>query len=187
MISTFNTLFQYIKSPDCNALEDISISKKINILASTLFISLVLCMGLAILIGIIDHFGFINMDKHASSELFDKYSKGTVFFLVVILAPVIEETIFRGPITLFSKYKKSFKYIFYGFALVFGYIHIFNFEVSTSVILLSPILVAPQILLGLFLGYIRVKLGLIYSIALHALYNGVLTIPVLLFGDMLGV
>lgn len=58
--------------------------------------------------------------------------------------------------------------------------HISNFEMSTQVLLFSPLLVAPQISVGFLLGYIRVKFGLLWSMALHAIYNMVLVVPVLI-------
>lgn len=52
--------------------------------------------------------------------------------------------------------------------------HITNFEINTTIILLSPVLVLPQILLGGYFGYVRVRLGLQWSILLHSMYNGIL-------------
>ncbi|GAK88809.1 hypothetical protein JCM19297_3333 [Nonlabens ulvanivorans] len=67
------------------------------------------------------------------------------------------------------------------FALAFGAVHISNYGVSLTTILLLPIITGPQIVTGLFLGLIRVKVGLLYSMLFHALYNGVLMIPSILF------
>jgi membrane protease YdiL (CAAX protease family) len=100
--------------------------------------------------------------------------------MAVVLAPILEECIFRAPISLFKNKQKYFKYIFYGFALLFGFVHIFNYEITPEILLFSPLLVAPQISLGLLLGYLRVKLSLIYSITLHMLFNASLLIPFLL-------
>ena len=97
-------------------------------------------------------------------------SKTVLFMVAVIAAPLLEELLFRAPITLFQN-KKYFKIVFYTFALVFGFIHLSNFEITTNVLLLAPILVAPQIILGGYLGFIRVRFGLIWSILLHASYN----------------
>ena len=96
-----------------------------------------------------------------------------IFLLGAMLMPVLEETIFRGPITEFKK-PKSFKIAFYTFALLFGSIYISNFEITTNVLLLSPLFVLPQILLGSYFGYIRVRLGLTWSMLLHGCYNGIL-------------
>jgi hypothetical protein len=97
----------------------------------------------------------------------------------IILAPVLEELIFRGPL-IFFRNSRFFPYIFYGITLLFGFYHITNFELSRQVLLLSPLLVAPQLCVGVFLGYIRVRFGLLWAMLLHALYNFALLGPVLL-------
>lgn len=103
-------------------------------------------------------------------ELMKNMSKLNVFLIVVIAAPLSEELLFRAPIAFFH-HKKYFKLIFYTFAIAFGLVHLSNFEITTNVLLLAPILVAPQIILGGYLGFIRVRFGLIWSILLHASYN----------------
>ena len=60
---------------------------------------------------------------------------------------------------------------FYFLTIAFGLVHLSNFVITNNVIYFAPILVAPQIVLGGYLGFIRVKFGLLYSILLHAAYN----------------
>ena len=85
----------------------------------------------------------------------------------------MEEIIFRGPLILFKQIK-LFKIAFYAIGIIFAYVHLFNFELTTNVILFSPLLVAPQFFVGLIFGYIRIRFGLLWSILLHSLYNGLL-------------
>ena len=106
-------------------------------------------------------------------DMMKNLSKPVIFLFVVVIAPLFEELIFRAPLTLF-KGKKSFRIGFYVFAVLFGLVHISNFTMTTNVLLLAPILVLPQTLLGGYLGFIRVRFGLGWSMALHACYNGVL-------------
>ncbi|WP_435264277.1 CPBP family glutamic-type intramembrane protease [Tenacibaculum sp. nBUS_03] len=54
---------------------------------------------------------------------------------------------------------------------MFGLVHITNYTLTTNVILLTPFLIAPQTILGGYLGFIRVRFGLHWSILLHACYN----------------
>ncbi|WP_036154138.1 CPBP family intramembrane glutamic endopeptidase [Maribacter forsetii] len=121
----------------------------------------------------------LEMGKHAMDDLFENYSPLLIFFLAVVVAPFFEELLFRGPL-IFFKDSKFFKYAFYVFTIAFGFMHISNFEMSTQVVLFSPLLVAPQIGVGFLLGFIRVKFGLVWSMALHACYNMVLIVPVLI-------
>lgn len=70
--------------------------------------------------------------------------------------------------------ESHYVYFFYGVALVFGMVHSSNFTGSSGwlLLLLSPLLGAPQILLGALLGYMRTRFGLVYSILFHIAVNG---------------
>ncbi len=179
MFTVIYSLIQYIKAPNCAPLQ-VSKNEKFVKLIQLLFISLIVSFALGLLISILATTGAIDIDSHAITKLLAKKSKTTVFLMAVIAAPILEELLFRAPINLFCDFK-YFKFIFYGFALTFGFMHIVNYEISTTILLLSPILIAPQIALGLILGYTRIKLGLIYAIILHMLFNSLLIIPNLLF------
>jgi membrane protease YdiL (CAAX protease family) len=62
---------------------------------------------------------------------------------------------------------------FYGSAVLFGLLHLSNYEggLSSPIMLLA---VVPQTLVGLLLGYVRMRFGLGAAIIFHALYNLVL-------------
>jgi hypothetical protein len=49
-----------------------------------------------------------------------------------------------------------------------------NFPFSLTILLLSPILVAPQIFFGLIFGYLRVRYGFMMGFFMHALCNALL-------------
>lgn len=110
---------------------------------------------------------------HITDSLFDDSNGIKILFFAAILAPLIEELIFRGPLVYFSQ-PRAFKIAFYVIGVIFAYVHIFNFEITTNVILFSPLLVAPQFFIGLIFGFIRIRFGLIWSILLHSIYNGIL-------------
>lgn len=180
LISTFSDVTNYLKNPTYNPYVGLSTQKKLKIVGYTL----ILCFGFvfisAIPVAILESYKIINLQEHATTDLFNKYSPIIVFLMAAVLAPIIEECIFRAPLFLFRKYTKGFKYVFYIIVLIFGFIHLSNFKISTTILIVSPLLVAPQIIAGLLLGYIRVRLGLLYSILLHALFNGLAIIPSLL-------
>ncbi len=99
---------------------------------------------------------------------------GAVIFLSLLLLIIVSLLLAfkRNKIEIFLSSK--FKYFFYGTALLFGLLHGSNFTGNIYLILaFSPILGGPQIVLGLILGYIRMKNGLIYSILFHMLVNSV--------------
>ncbi len=142
-----------------------------------------LALGVSIFIGlctgILQSALGLNLGEHALEEWLDDYSPLGLAFMAVIVAPFLEELVFRGPLLWFRN-SRHFKVVFYIMALLFGYVHISNFEMSYQVMALSPLLVAPQISVGLLLGTIRVKFGLLWSMAMHGLYNLVLTAPMVL-------
>jgi uncharacterized protein len=61
---------------------------------------------------------------------------------------------------------------FYLACVLFGLVHVFNNEHFTvTFLLLAPIFILPQIICGGFLGFIRIRYGIIYSILFHSLIN----------------
>ena len=86
--------------------------------------------------------------------------------------------------TILNYWNKFYGWIFYLISIAFGLIHILNFEPSLNIYLLAPVLVAPQILIGINLGYLRIRFGLIWSILFHAFYNGILISIALLSGEI---
>ncbi|MFB6342880.1 type II CAAX prenyl endopeptidase Rce1 family protein [Saccharicrinis sp. FJH62] len=65
----------------------------------------------------------------------------------------------------------NFKWIFYFSVLVFGLVHIMNYEINIYNLLLAPFIVLPQLISGSFYGFIRVNYGMIYGIIAHILNN----------------
>lgn len=75
---------------------------------------------------------------------------------------------------------RRFPWVFYGSAVAFGLVHVFNYDygqVGVDEVLLTPLLVSPQMVGALVLGYVRVRLGFWYGVANHAAFNAVLTVP----------
>jgi len=67
---------------------------------------------------------------------------------------------------------KHYKLFFFFFAVLFGLLHIMNFTgITVHNFIFMPLLVLPQILLGLILGYIRVIYGFGYGLLFHSMVN----------------
>ncbi len=137
---------------------------------------------LGILIGILDTWTGLDFGPHVLDGFADTYSPAFVIMAAVFLAPVLEKLVFRWPMVFFRD-SLYFNYIFYSFTPVFGFYHLFNFQVTIAVLVFSPILVAPQIAVGAILGYLRVQFGLPWAILLHACYNLLLIGPLLLLNQ----
>ncbi|SNR16940.1 CPBP family intramembrane glutamic endopeptidase [Tenacibaculum jejuense] len=170
MIETFKELVAYLKNPVLEEDPNTDLQYRLKKFGHLFIISVVSIGLLTPILALIEASGLINMDNHAVVEMMENLPKIAVFFFAAVFAPLIEEVIFRGPLTIFKE-KKSFKFGFYIFAILFGLVHITNYTITTNVLLLLPVLVAPQIILGGYLGFIRIRFGLGWSILLHACYN----------------
>jgi hypothetical protein len=180
MKETFQNLIAYLKNPVLEKDINTDLSYRFNIFFQILVISLLTGIVITPLFAVFAELKWVNMENHKVQAQFANMGILQIILLGAILAPIIEEAMFRGTITAFKK-PKSFKIAFYAFALLFGFIHLFNFEITTNVLLLAPLLVLPQILLGGYLGYIRVRFGLQWSMLLHGCYNGILILISALF------
>lgn len=68
-------------------------------------------------------------------------------------------------------WQKSYGYIFYYSAIIFGFIHFKNIKGLTLSDPAFVLFVISQAFTGLSLGYLRIKYGLVYSILLHGFFN----------------
>ena len=118
-------------------------------------------------------------NEHAIERFLEKTSNSTLFLFVVILAPALEELIFRAPLSLFKR-ASYFPVVFYLSVLLFGAVHLLNFEYEAGFYGFALLLILPQLSAGIFLGFIRVKMGLGWAILLHAFHNFILLSPFLL-------
>ena len=174
-----SSLLKFALHPDYNKDNTLSLNEKFRLFIRLLALSLLVSLALALVIGLLQEVGGLELGEHAMDLLFEEYSPGFIFLVVVVLAPVLEELFFRGPMYLFRN-SSYFGLIFYLFTLLFGFYHITNFELTPTVLYLSPLLVSPQLFIGLLLGYIRIRLGLHWAILLHSAYNFALVGPLIL-------
>jgi len=172
-------LWKFLKNPVYQIDSNTSIKYKVFFLLKLLVLSLTVNIALSIIIGGVLSSLDLELGKHAIETLFNNYSYTFILFAAVILAPILEELLFRGPMFFFRK-SSNFRFFFYLFTLAFGFYHIINYEITPAILALSPLLVAPQILVGAFMGFIRIRLGLVWAMLLHASYNLVLVGSVIL-------
>lgn len=74
------------------------------------------------------------------------------------------------------------KLMFYSSVWIFGLLHISSY--TPFIFELLPfylIFVLPQLFMGLVLGYVRVKMGILYAILLHVIINTPVTLSLLLY------
>ncbi|TQI71153.1 CAAX prenyl protease-like protein [Gramella sp. Hel_I_59] len=189
MRELYYDVYNWIKHPDEVRLT-LSSGEKIKIVSKILILELFVGLLFLGLIYLIDSY-VLNLDMPL-----DDSHLILIFLLMVVIAPMIEEFIFRFPL----KYKRNyllkfinylsrgwlkdrwgsfFKYFLYLSVIVFGMIHLPNYNNSeTLFFIISPILVGSQLIGGVFLSYTRIKLGFIWSILQHSAFN----LVILLFG-----
>lgn len=78
-------------------------------------------------------------------------------------------------------YSNKFIWLFYGSALIFGVLHLANYARLDQIWYLTPLLIFPQVMLGLVLGYVRMRYGLGWAMLNHLIHNALLVIPAVLF------
>jgi len=174
-----NEVWEFLQYPVNQKLE-LDGQKRNTLFLRLLFLTVSFSIALGLLTGAISLIFNLDFGNHAMDELLKNYSPLSIFFLAVILAPVIEELIFRAPLAAF-KNPIYFKYAYYISIILFGLLHISNFEALDGQYWAIPLLVSPQVSAGIFLGYIKTKLGLFWSMLLHATHNFILVGPVLIY------
>ena len=212
IVMTFHALWRFIKKPVELSEDKASLQLKIGTCLALFLIQIPPLLVLMSLISGLEQLGLWEEDMHSLQKIFQEMEPVLIFFFAVIVAPLFEEVMFRLILKFRSNFlilwsihigvalhlgqkrsllktarkvwDKFYGRVFYLMTMAFGLMHIMNFEPSLNIYLLAPILVAPQILIGINLGYLRVRFGLIWSILFHAFYNGVLMSIALLTGEI---
>ena len=207
-------LFLFFRNPDDKPSSNQTLREKSLKLFLILILDLAIASLFALVLSALEKQGLFSMENHKIIELLKSMPKGVVFISFIIFVPIIEELIFRLYLRYKNNYLlrlivslfyvagknrkeriekqikkvwyKKYGYIFYFSAILFGFVHIFNFNSDKNLLLLFPIITAPQIFLGLFAGYLRVRFNLIWGYFLHAIHNLVLLLPFLLAGNSIG-
>lgn len=74
------------------------------------------------------------------------------------------------------KWSQHKLFVFYSSLLIFSYFHLGNYELTTELLLFSPIFLLPKILAGIFYSYVRLNSGILLAIGFHAFNNGIFKI-----------
>jgi membrane protease YdiL (CAAX protease family) len=181
-------VFKFIESPNDQRIENWTFKKNIK------YIIYILCFEL--LINILIFVPLIYLLDKVEPILHEPridYKRNTliqVLIVTAIFSPIAEEFIFRYLLRyneLFSKlinrsnWNFVFKFLVYISILLFGFVHSSNFENSSILFYcILPILVASQLIGGVFLAFLRVRFNITSSIIAHFLWNALITITPLI-------
>jgi hypothetical protein len=81
-----------------------------------------------------------------------------------------------------SFWSRRFSIVFYTTAILFAVAHIFKYPISLKLLLVTPLFVTPQFIMGLFTGFIRLRLGFGWGCFVHSLHNLIVALPFLVSG-----
>ena len=77
-------------------------------------------------------------------------------------------------------FRRNFRYFFYTLAILFGALHIMNYDINFKDLwFFTPILIAPQLLLSFMISFVRMQYGFVWAIFTHAFNNVVAITPIL--------
>jgi hypothetical protein len=94
----------------------------------------------------------------------------SLVLLVVLFFLLRKEKVFEK-IDKFCLKNKTL--IFYILLFSFGFLHLNVHDITLMLLLFSPIVVLSHICAGFMFSYVRLKLGIVYSIILHSLNNSI--------------
>ncbi|MDM8160956.1 CPBP family glutamic-type intramembrane protease [Labilibaculum sp. K2S] len=128
---------------------------------------------------------FIGLSILGSVYVFFKaaFITGTIVIIAGTLAGFILKEKKSSRVKLLRKYFKFYPVIYYFIVLLFGLVHLMNFnygDLELWMYMMLPILIFPQLYAGIVLGYIRMRYGILYSILYHTLNNLIPLIPFIL-------
>jgi len=120
--------------------------------------------------------GFLN---NLRLEIFALFQLASIVCLMAIFYIFVRQRlVFHFFDRCFDRY---FGQIFYFSTFIFGAIHLVNFTNLAELGFLSLILFLPQLVSGLFLGFTRIKYGILWSMFLHFLVNFLSLCPIFIF------
>lgn len=202
----------FLKNPVDQPVPIQTWSEKAKKLFSLLILDIPIMILLMAILSGLKAAGLFNDENNKLGMFIRTMPAWTLLFVLIILTPFFEELIFRlylryktnyvahffifltliageknhdkFEVWSFNFWNRRYMFIFYFSALLFGYVHLTNYNCSIPIILLSPIIVAPQFVVGLFIGYLRVRHDLVTGYFMHALHNAIfLCIPLLLMAN----
>lgn len=193
----YKDFFAFLRFPEENPEKIASLKEKFVYFVNLIGLDLIFAMVTFPIIGTIYYFSDF-------TSFLDDVSFFEELLLACIFAPILEEVLFRLPLKIrynpiisfinsftnqdfFENYiLRNYTYYFYFLSIIFGLIHLTNLDsYGYGVILFSLILYSNQIFGALIYGFIRLKMGFIWSIFAHSIFNFlIISIPFLIFGNI---
>jgi len=193
----------YFRAPFDRLDESVSLAGKFQGVLRILALDLGFALLAGLLIGMVNELDLVDLDNHAVATALQQFTLWQLLLIAILGTPLVEELVFRLPLRFASNpvvglariftpktdpdtdaqlaagrrawWDRNYRYVFYGLALAFALMHLTNYpEITPGLLLLSPLLVAPQFVMGILAGFLRVRYGFGWAFLLHALHNLIL-------------
>jgi membrane protease YdiL (CAAX protease family) len=130
------------------------------------------------------YFIAISVALIAISNIANDYLK-VATFIAIIIAAIVCDIRFKSmsKVQSYLLWQKVYGWVFYLTAFFFAYVHLTNTKGLTVADPSFILYILAQLVVGISLGYLRIKYGLIYAILLHASYNGLIFLLMALTGN----
>lgn len=106
----------------------------------------------------------------------------SIFLIVCVISYTYGESGLQRSKVIVSKF---FPHLFYAVAVYFAFVHYFNFETSGNQWLFTPVMVLPQFIIALFIGYTRLKYGFLSAVVIHMI-NNLIPLSIMLLSQLNG-
>lgn len=195
ILKSYQRFLNFLKKPDDRSFSRVNLSFKLKTLLSLLLLNVALSFVWILVMNVLDIQGLENMNSRLLNLPY-----WSLILVGVVVAPFIEELIFRFPmkysrnyllqfiialVALFapaesknalyaqvrSYWRRYFWVFFYLLSTFFAFVHIYNYVDAKQLLLLSPLLTLMQFITGLIIGYIRVRFGFLWGWYYHAFFN----------------
>lgn len=142
-----------------------------------LLLDLALMVPTLLLLSVLEQTGVMPQYSDHLMEMMLSMPGWQVLVLACVLAPLLEELVFRAFLRPFPAIRPRwwatiFPLVFFVSAVIFGLVHITNYDGSPHW-LVWPLATLPQIVMGLLLGYVRIRFGLGWAMLFHGGHNAV--------------
>jgi hypothetical protein len=163
-------LLHFIKHPVWQPDSNKDWKYRITTVFNLIFVAYVLVFASMILVGIVQAISGAQVGAHIMDDVFKNNSLLKNILLICIMAPLIEEGIFRFPLKWF-KNSPYFNLVFHLGTVVFALLHALNFDLSKTTIWIIPLLTLPQLIVGFIFSMIRIRFNFWWALLCHAIYN----------------
>jgi len=121
------------------------------------------------------YFIFSSVSVIIASCFSDELVKWSIYLVFFISAIIFHVGLSKKSVGRSQRlWMKYYSLIFYATSLLFGLVHLSNFEGLTVSDPFFIIYISSQIFAGLGFGYVRIKYGIGYSMLLHSCCNGII-------------